>query len=132
MNTKRLSADKLISLLMPKESEMDPVGFWALQNMRRISEMNGNSNMTLDGDTIHNKDFTWTAYTTKYTNSQTGYTTAKTLSISGANEGAIDGDHTITTGTNRFTLKDYLAFGMPQTTEWTKQKLSAKFLLKRT
>ena len=48
-------------------------------------------------------------------------TTAKTLSISGANEGAIDGDHTITTGTNSFTLKDYLAFGMPQTTEWTKQ-----------
>ena len=48
MNTKRLSADKLISLLMPKESEMDPVGFWALQNMRQISEMNGNSNMTLD------------------------------------------------------------------------------------
>ena len=48
MNTKRLSADKLISLLMPKESEMDPVGFWALQNMRQISEMNGNSNITLD------------------------------------------------------------------------------------
>ena len=33
---------------MPDESEMDPDGFWALQNMRRISEMNGNSNMTLD------------------------------------------------------------------------------------
>jgi len=48
MNTKRLSADKLISLLMPKESEMDPAGFWALQNMRRISKLNGNSNMTLD------------------------------------------------------------------------------------
>lgn len=48
MNTKRISADKLISLLMPKESEMDPVGFWALQNMRRISKLNGNSNMTLD------------------------------------------------------------------------------------
>ncbi len=48
MNTKRISADKLISLLMPKESEMDPVGFRALQNMHRISEMNGNSNMTLD------------------------------------------------------------------------------------
>jgi hypothetical protein len=85
------------------------------------ANMTGHINMTLGGDTIHNKDFTWTAYTTKYTNSQTGYTTAKTLSISGANEGAIDGDHTITTGTNRFTLKDYLAFGMPQTTEWTKQ-----------
>ena len=37
-----------VSLLMPDESEMDPDGFWALQNMRRISEMNGNSNMTLD------------------------------------------------------------------------------------
>ena len=48
MNTERLSADKLISLLMPKESEMDPAGFWALQNMRQISEMNGNSNMTLE------------------------------------------------------------------------------------
>ena len=33
---------------MPKESEMNPVGFQALQNMRKISEMNGNSNMTLD------------------------------------------------------------------------------------
>ncbi|MBR5964667.1 MAG: hypothetical protein IK015_00920 [Treponema sp.] len=33
---------------MPKESEMDPAGFWALQNMRRISKLNGNSNMTLD------------------------------------------------------------------------------------
>ena len=27
---------------------MNPVGFQALQNMRKISEMNGNSNMTLD------------------------------------------------------------------------------------
>ena len=40
--------EKLFSLLMPKESEMDPQGFYALKEMNRISEMNGNSNMTLD------------------------------------------------------------------------------------
>ena len=37
-----------ISLLMPKESEMDVAGISALRKMQMISAMNGNSEMTLD------------------------------------------------------------------------------------
>lgn len=36
------------SLLMPKESDMDRAGIEALRKMQIISEMNGNSKMTLD------------------------------------------------------------------------------------
>ncbi len=37
-----------VSLLIPKESEMDCAGITALRKMQMISELNGNSNMTLE------------------------------------------------------------------------------------
>lgn len=74
-----------------------------------------------NGDIIHNKDFTWTAYASKYTSSSAGLTTSRILEISGTNEGALDGEHSITTAAKSFTLKGWLAFGMPSQTTWTRQ-----------
>lgn len=74
-----------------------------------------------NGDVIHNKDFTWTAYASKYTSSSMGLTISKILEISGTNEGALDGEHSLTTAANSFTMSGYLAFGMSSKTTWTKQ-----------
>lgn len=74
-----------------------------------------------NGDIIHNKDFTWTAYASKYTSSSAGLTISRILEISGTNEGALDGEHSLTTAAKSFTLKGWLAFGMPSETTWTKQ-----------
>ncbi|MCR5046807.1 MAG: hypothetical protein K6A42_09535 [Treponema sp.] len=74
-----------------------------------------------NGDIIHNKDFTWTAYASKYTSSSMGLTISKILEISGTNEGALDGEHSLTTAANSFTMNGYLAFGMPSQTTWTRQ-----------
>lgn len=38
----------LPSLLMPKDSDMDPKGLKALREMQMISSLNGNSEMSLD------------------------------------------------------------------------------------
>ena len=85
------------------------------------SNMKGHIKVTLGSDTIHDKDFTWTAYTSQYTDPSLGWTTAKTLDISGTNEGALDGGHSVKTAANSFTMSGNFAFGMPSQTTWTRQ-----------
>ncbi|MCR4925896.1 MAG: hypothetical protein K5917_06380 [Clostridiales bacterium] len=47
-----------------------------------------------NGDIVHNRDFTWTACV--------GMMASKILEISGTNEGALDGEHSITTSADSF------------------------------
>ena len=104
-------------------------GAWTHYNPGAYGTSSGtltlNSNKTghitayLKGSVVHNKDFTWTAYETRDAHNKP----IKILSISGtgSSSGAIDGDHTITTGTNSFTMHCNFGFGMPDPSEWTKQ-----------
>ena len=81
------------------------------------ADKTGHIKVTLQGSTVHDNSFTWSAYESK-----SGSTTYQYLSISGTGISSLDGSHRITNiRTNRFTLNDYLAFGMPQQTTWNKQ-----------
>lgn len=105
------------------------IGAWTHYNPGAYGTSSGtltlNANKTghitayLKGSVVHNKDFTWTAYETRDAHNKP----IKILSISGtgSSSGAIDGDHTITTGTNSFTMHCNFGFGMPDPSEWTKQ-----------
>jgi len=81
------------------------------------SDMTGHITATLQGSTVHDNDFTWSAYEAK--NSSTTY---QFLTFSGTGVSAIDCDHQVTNiMSTRFTMKGYLAFGMPSETTWYKQ-----------
>ena len=105
------------------------IGAWTHYNPGTFGTSSGtmtlNANKTghitayLKGSVVHDNDFTWTAYETRDAHNKL----IKILSISGtgSSSGAIDGDHTITTGTSSFTMNCNFGFGMPNPSEWTKQ-----------
>ena len=81
------------------------------------SDKTGHITATLQSKTVHDNDFTWSAYEYK-----SGSTTYQYLTLSGTGVTALDSDHKITNlMSTRFTLNDYLAFGMPKETTWYKQ-----------
>ena len=76
------------------------------------SDMTGHITAYLNGSTVHDKDFTWSAYESTY----------QYLTLSGTGVSALDSNHKITNlKSTSFTLNDYLAFGMPKETTWYKQ-----------
>lgn len=81
------------------------------------SDMTGHITAYLTSSKVHDNDFTWSAYENK-----SGSTTYHYLTIKGTGVDSLDGDHQITNlYSTRFTLKGYLAFGMPSETTWYKQ-----------
>lgn len=81
------------------------------------SDMTGHITAYLQGKTVHDNDFTWSAYEGK-----SGSTTYQFLVIKGTGVSSLDDEHTLTNvRSNRFTMKGYLAFGMPSETTWEKQ-----------
>lgn len=82
------------------------------------ADKTGHITAYLNSSKIHDNDFTWSA-----SESRNGSTTYQYLSINCTETSSLDGSHRITdVRTNRFTLNDYLAFGMPQQTTWNKQQ----------
>jgi len=81
------------------------------------SDMTGHITAYLKSSKVHDNDFTWSAYENK-----SDSTTYHYLTIKGTGVDSLDGDHQITNlYSTRFTLKGYLAFGMPSETTWYKQ-----------
>lgn len=81
------------------------------------SDKTGHITAYLTSSKVHDNDFTWSAYENK-----SGSTTYHYLTIKGTGVDSLDGDHQITNlYSTRFTLKGYLAFGMPSETTWYKQ-----------
>lgn len=77
------------------------------------SNMTGHITATLSSSTVHDNDFTWSAFEG---------TSSKYFQLSGTNVSSLDGQHTLTSITStRFVMSGYLAFGFPSTTTWTKQ-----------
>lgn len=78
----------------------------------------GHIKITLGSSTAHDTDFSWTASA-----SASGGKTWKTLVISGAgsSQGAIDGNHSLTTSASGFVMSGNFGFGMPSQTSWTRQ-----------
>ncbi|MBQ9282255.1 MAG: hypothetical protein IJ207_08675 [Treponema sp.] len=81
------------------------------------SDMTGHITAYLNGSTVHDNDFTWSAYEGK-----SGSTTYQFLTLKGTGVSSLDCDHQITNlSSAKFTMKGYLAFGMPSETTWEKQ-----------
>ena len=81
------------------------------------SDMTGHIYVTLNSTIVHDNDFTWRA--TEYKN---GSQTTMCFTLSGTGISALDSGHQITElRSNRFTIDEYLAFGMPKLTTWYKQ-----------
>lgn len=78
----------------------------------------GHIKITLGSSTAHDTDFSWTASA-----SASSGKTWKTLVISGAgsSQGAIDGNHSLTTSASGFVMSGNFGFGMPSQTSWTRQ-----------
>ena len=80
-------------------------------------DMTGHIYVTLNSTIVHDNDFTWKA--TEYKN---GSRTIMYFTLSGTGVSALDSGHPITElRSNRFTIDEYLAFGMPKLTTWYKQ-----------
>lgn len=81
------------------------------------ANMTGHITAMLQSKTVHDTDFIWNAYESK-----NGSTTYKYLTIKNADTSSLNGEHELKKlSATQFTLKGYLAFGMPSEMTWTKQ-----------
>ena len=77
------------------------------------SDMTGHIKATLSSSTVHDNDFTWSAFEGK---------SSKYFTLSGTGISGIDCQHILTNITStKFVMSGTLAFGFPSTTTWYKQ-----------
>lgn len=81
------------------------------------ADMTGYINVTLAGSSVHDTNFNWSA-----SESGSGSSKRYSFTISNANDN-LNGSHGIEDlRSNRFSLNEYFAFGMPKQTTWNKEQ----------